>query len=230
VDTGQGCTYRGDVSSPGEQSRPDEGGGAPAPYGPTPFDDPRGGRSDLPPYVYNPYANVSYPSTYPAAPAGLGAVDEARPVRRPGTMHLALLLHVVAALPYLLVGFLAMFGAPEAVATLPAEQLAQLQQLGVDPEQTIRSMGLLILAVAAVFLLLAILAWTGRGWARALLAAMTTGFVLLVFAFVAAAGGQGVGMNGATLVVLAGPVVLAAAGVVLMFGSAARAWFSRPRR
>jgi hypothetical protein len=218
------------VTSPGEQSRPDEGRGAPAPYGPTPFDDPRGSRSDLPPYVYNPYANVSYPSTYPAAPAGLGPAENSPPVRRPGSVHLALLLHVVAALPYLLVGFLAMFGAAEAVATLPAEQLGQLQQLGVDPEQTIRSMGLLILAVAVVFLLLAILAWAGRGWARALLAAMTAGFVLLVFAFVAAAGGQGVGAGAGSLLVLAGPVVLAVVGVVLLFGSAARAWFSRPRR
>jgi hypothetical protein len=230
VDTGQGCTYRGDVTSPGEQSRPDEGGGTPPPNGATPYDDPRGGRADLPPYVYNPYANVSYPSTYPAAPAGLGSTDDVGPVRRPGTLHLALLLHVVAALPYLLVGFLATFGAAAAVATLPAEQLAQLQQLGVDPEQTIRSMGLLILAVAAVFLLLAVLTWTGRGWARALLAAMTAGFVLLVFAFVAAAGGQGVATDGATLLILAGPVVLAVLGVVLTFGPAARAWFSRPRR
>jgi hypothetical protein len=37
-------------------------------------------------------------------------------------------------------------------------------------------------------------------------------------------------VDGASLVVLAGPVVLAVAGVVLMFGAAARAWFSRPRR
>jgi hypothetical protein len=223
------------VTSPGDQSRPDEGGGPPPPYGTTPYDDPRGNRADLPPYVYNPYANVSYPATYPApptdpGPAGLEPGGDTTPVRRPGALHLALVLQVVAALPYLLVGFLAAFGAAAAVATLPAEQLAQLQQLGVDPEQTIRSMGLLILAVAAGFLLLAVLAWSGRGWARALLAAMTAGFVLLVFAFVAAAGGQGVGVDGATLLVLAGPVVLAAVGVVLMFGSAARAWFSRPRR
>jgi hypothetical protein len=229
VDTRRTRTYRGDVSSPGDQ-RPDEGGGAPSPYGPTPYDDPRAGRPDLPPYVYNPYGNVSYPSTYPVPPAGLGA-EEARPVlRRPGALTLALVLHVVAAVPFLLFGLLATLGAAAAAATLPPDQVAQLRQLGVDPEQTVRSMGLLVLVVAVVFLLLAVLAFTGRGWARALLAAMTAGFVLVVFAFVAAAGGQGVPAVGAALLVLAVPAALAVAGVVLMFGTAARAWFSRPRR
>lgn len=241
MDTGQGRTYRGGVTSPGEQRGPDEGWRPPTPpeqspesqayrpgaYGPTPYDDP-GDRAD-PPYVYNPYANVSYPSTYPAPPAGLGT-DDRVPARRPGSMHAALALLLVATVPYLLGGVLAVLGAGSAASAVPPEQLAELERLGVNLEQLVRSAGLVVLAVAFVFALLAILAWTGRGWARALVTAMTTGFVLMVFVFIAAASAQGVPVDGASLVVLAGPVVLAAIGVVLMFGSAAREWFSRGRR
>ena len=45
----------------------------------------------------------------------------------------------------------------------------------------------------------------------------------------AAASAQGVAMDAGSLVVIAGPVLLAAVAVALMFGSAARAWFSAPR-
>jgi hypothetical protein len=226
------------VSSAGEPHRPDDGPRAdqpyptpdPAgrPYGPTPYDDPAPGRG-VPPHVYNPYGNVSYPATYPVPPAGQGPDDAAPPVRRPGTVNLALVLLVLAALPYLLIGLLAMAASGDVEAAVPPDQLAQLQQLGVDLEQVVRATGAVLLAVALVFLLLAVLAWTGRGWARALLAAMAGGFVLTVLASVAAASSQGAVLDVAGLLVLALPVVLAAVGVGLMFGSAARAWFARPR-
>ncbi len=228
------------MSSAGDPHRPDDGprpdqpypgpAGPPAaghPYGPTPYDDPaRGGG---PPHVYNPYGNVSYPTTYPVPPAGLGPDDAAPPVRRPGSVHLALVLSVVAALPYLLIGLLAMAASGDVEAAVPPDQLAQLQQLGVDLEQVVRITGVVLLAVALVFVLLAVLAWTGRGWARALLAAMTGGFVLMVLASVAAASSQGAAVDAGGLLVLALPVVLAAVGVGLLFGSAARAWFAGPR-
>jgi hypothetical protein len=212
VDTARGRTYRGEMSSPGDQGRPDE----PAP--------------ELPPYVYNPYGNVSYPATYPVPPAGFAPEDDRPPVRRPGTLHVALVLQVLAALPYLLFGFLATTGAETAVAALPPEQLTPLREAGFDPVQLVRSMGALVLGVAGVFVLLALLAWTGRPWARGLLAAMTIGFVLLVLAFVAAGPAQGLAVDGASLLVLAAPVTLAAVGVAMLFGAAARAWFTRPRR
>jgi hypothetical protein len=253
VDTGLVRTYRGDVSRPGDPQRPDEGDGPRAeqpsperpgqghppqgypgyvarPYGPTPYDDPRTEQQDVPPYVYNPYGNVSYPATYPAPPAGLGPGDDRLPARRPGTLHLALVLLVVSTLPYLLGGLLAVLGASAAAAAVPPDEQAELQRLGVNVEQVVRTGGTVVLVVALVFLLLAVLAWTGRGWARALLAAMTAGFVLMLVAVVVAAGSQGTALDGASLLVLAGPVVLAVIGVLLVFSGAARVWFSRLRR
>jgi hypothetical protein len=240
VDTGRTRTYRGDVTSPGDPQRPDDAGrtgpeqGRPGqdhpsrPFGPTPYDDPAAGPGS-PPYVYNPYGNFSYPASYPTPPAGLGPDDAALPAHRPGSVTVGLVLAVISALPYLLVGFLAVAAAGTIEAAVPPEQLAQLQQVGVDLEQLVRSTGIVLLVVALLFVLLAVLAWTGRRWARALLAAMTAGFVLMVFASLAVASSQGVAMDGGSLVVIAGPVVLAAVGVALMFGSAARAWFSAPR-
>jgi hypothetical protein len=243
MDTGRARTYRGDVTSPGDPQRPDDAGrsgpgqaypgpGAGRPSGPMPYDDPAPGPGDpsTPPYVYNPYGNFTYPTSYPTPPAGLGPDDTVPPARRPGTVTLGLVLAVVSALPYLLVGFLAVTAAGEVEAAVPPEQLAQLQQVGVDLQQVVRTTGIVLLVVALLFVLLAVLAWTGRRWARALVAAMTAGFVLMVFASLAVASSQGVAMDGGSLVVIAGPVVLAAVGVALMFGSAARAWFSQPRR
>jgi hypothetical protein len=243
VDTGRTRTYRGVVTSPGDPQRPHDAGragpeqGRPGqdhpfrPFGPTPYDDPAAdpNGSNAPPYVYNPYGNVSYPASYPTHPAGLGPDDAALPAHRPRSVTMGLVLAVISTLPYLLVGFLAVAAAGAVEAAVPPEQLAQLQQVGVDLEQVVRSTGIVLLVVALLFVLLAVLAWTGRRWARALLAAMTAGFVLMVFVSVAAASAQGVAMDAGSLVVIAGPVLLAAVAVALMFGSAARAWFSAPR-
>ena len=208
MDSGEGRTYRDGVSSPGdERGRPD-----PA----------------EPPYVYNPYGNFAYPSSYPT-PAGLGPGAEPPPARRPGSMHLALLLVIVSALPYVLVGLAAVAGAGQAASVLPPEDLAQLQQLGIDIAQVVRTTGLVIAAVALLYVLLGVLAWTGRGWARALLAATTAGFVLMAVASVLAAGSQGLALNGASVLILVVPIVVALAGVALMFGGAARDWFARRR-
>jgi hypothetical protein len=245
VDTGEGRSYRGVVTSPGDQRQPDEGG-RPHPDQPYPtqqYVDPRYaqpgtpygngpyGSAGEPPYVYNPYGNVSYPATYPSAPAGLGGAPDAMlPARRPGSMHFALLLMVLSTLPYLLFGLVAVLGARTAAEAIPPDQLSQFEELGIDLEQFVRLTGIALLGIAVVFLLLAILAWSGRRWARALVAAMTVGFALMVVASVAAAGSQGVPVDAASLLLLAVPVVLAVVGVTLMFGRGARDWFSRPRR
>lgn len=238
MDTGRPRTYRGDVTSPGDRYPPDEGDRAqPNPnqqyaaglYGRTPDDDAAGGRAE-PPYVYNPYGNVSYPATYPVPPAGLGPGDDRTPMRRPGVLHVALALLLVSAVPYLLGGLLAVLGAGSVEAAVPPEQQAQMQQLGVDLEQVVRTAGALLLAVSLAFVLLAVLAWTGRRWARALLAALTVGIMLMVLVILLAGTSQGVPLDGAGLLMLAGPAVLALVGVVLMFGAAAREWFARSRR
>ena len=237
MDTGRERTYRGRVSSPGEQRRPDDGG---PPY-PNPYSDrppagqpdrpggPYGSQSDAPPYVYNPYGNFSYPSSYPVPPAGLGPEGAAAPARRPGVLHAALVLLLLSAAPYLLSGLLLVLVAGDAATSVPQAQLDQLRELGVDVEQVVRAFGVGLLVVALVFVLLAVLAWRGRRWARALLAVLTVGFVLMALVSVLAASSQGAALDPGGLLVIAGPAVLALVGVVLMFRPAARAWFDRLR-
>ena len=214
------------VNSPADPYRPDDGPRsdppypAQRPYGPTPYDEP-----GALPHVYNPYGNVSYPATYPAAPAGLGPDHPVAPARRPGSVHLALVLMLLSALPYLLIGLLAFAGAGDIAAAVPPEALPQLPP-GTDLASLVRTTGAVMLGVVVVFLLLAVLAWSGRGWARALAAAMVGGFALMVLASVASTAAVGA----LPVLLLVVPVLLAAAGVALLFGSAARAWFSRPRR
>ena len=186
-----------------------------------------GATSEEPPYVYNPYGNFPYPASYPT-PAGLGPESELPP-KRPGSLHLALLLVVVAALPYLFVGLAAVAVAPQAASALPPEDLAQLQQLGVDIAQVMRATGFLILVIALAYVVLGVLAWTGRRWARALLGAFTAGFVLMIAAAVVGGGSQGLGLDAGSLLVLVVPLVLALAALGLMFGGAARDWFARRR-
>ena len=206
--------------------------GAPAypgsPYDRSPYEQSTGDGSAEPPYVYNPYGNYPYPASYPTSPAGLGP-EPVLPPRRPGSLHLALLLVVLSAVPYLLVGLLAVAGAGQAATSLPPDDLAQLQQLGIDLAQMIRITGFVMLAVALGFILLGVLAWGGRRWARALLAASAAGFALMVVTSVVAAGSQGLPLDAASLAVLALPLILALASVGLMFVPAARDWFDRRR-
>jgi len=186
-----------------------------------------GATPEEPPYVYNPYGNFPYPASYPT-PAGLGPEPELPPTR-PGSLHLALLLVVVAALPYLFVGLAAVAVADQAASALPPEDLAQLQQLGVDIAQVMRATGFVILAIGLAYVVLGVLAWTGRRWARALLGAFTAGFVLMIAVAVVGAGSQGLGLDAGSLLVLVVPLVLALAALALMFGGAARDWFARRR-
>ena len=225
------------MSSPGDGRVPDERPGPdPAPPGPAEaWPGPPSGQlphgpaqpADLP-YVYNPYSNYQYPASYPASPAGLGP-EPLPPPRRPRLLHLALLLVVLSSLPYVLVGVLALAGAGQAATALPPEDLAQLQELGVDLAQVVRITGVLLLAIALLYVLLGVLAWTGRRWARALLALLTVGFMLMVAASVLAAGSQGLALDAGSVVVLGLPLTLALLGLGLMFHPAARDWFARRR-
>src|SRR5690242_14727824 len=145
------------MSSPADGRPPDESGRLPSgpppggtgpagdgqpPYTRSPYDGPA--TPQEPPYVYNPYGNYAYPASYPS-PAGLGPEPELPP-KRPGSLHLALLLLVVAALPYLFVGLAAVVVADQAASALPPEDLAQLQELGVDIAQVVGATGVGILA------------------------------------------------------------------------------------
>jgi hypothetical protein len=221
-------TGPGDERPPGGRQDP----AAPAPPGQFQYGPQYGGPGapTEPPYVYNPYGNFAYPSSYPS-PAGLGAEAEPPP-KRPGSMHLALLLVVVSAVPYLFGGLVAVAGAGQAAAALTPENIAQLEQLGVSVAQftqVVRVTGVLLLAFALAYVLLGVLAWTGRRWARGLLAATTVGFALMAAVFVLVAGSQGLAEGGVSVLVLALPLAVALAGVGLMFGGAARDWFARRR-
>lgn len=250
MDTAPDHAYRGAVSSPGDPRRPDDTPrsdqpfptegyppGPPQGYGPPgqaapPYGAPGYGQGpyEQPPHVYNPYGNVSYPSSYPVPPAGLGPDDAALPAKRPGSVTLALVLLLLSTVPYLLGALLVLVASGGAAEALPPEQLAQLQQLGVDLEQVVRTVGVVLLVIALVFALLAVLAWTGRRWARALVAAMVVGFTLMVLFSVVATVSGGGAADPIGILFLAGPVALAGAGVALLFGSAARDWFARLRR
>jgi hypothetical protein len=226
VDTGQGRTYRGAVTTPADPHRRPDEGGRQEPLPPSPY----GGAPTEPPYVYNPYGNHTYPTsypTYPTPPAGLG--DAPPPPRRPGSLHLALVLLVLAALPYLVSGLLAALSAEEVATGLTPAERAQMEQLQLDPVALVRTGGQVVLAVALVFVVLAVLAHGGRRWARGLLTALTVGCGLLVAATAAAGGAQGLALGGG-VALLAVPVLLAVVGVALMFAPAARPWFDRRRR
>ncbi len=196
-------------------------------YGQAPYAGSAGNAPTEPPYVYNPYGNYAYPTSYPS-PAGLGPEAEPPP-KRPGSMHVALLLVFVSALPYLFIGLAAIVVSGQAATALSPDDLGRLEQLGVDVGQVMRTTGAVIVAVALAYVLLGVLAWTGRRWARALLAATTVGFVLMVAASVLAAGSQGLALDGGSVLVLAVPLVVALAGLALMFGGTARDWFARRR-
>lgn len=227
---------------PGQQGQPTYGtgyGGVQYPYpagdGPTqqnpypgqphPGQAPQGGS----PYPYNPYAQPSPygQSPYGGYPAGLG--DKPSPVSRPGIMVVGLILSILSALPFLAFGVLFLV-VPLDTSVIPPELLdaPELAQAGLTPESLlsfIRIFGGIFAVLALVYILFAVLAFTGRNWARILLAVMTGGFsVFLVFGAV-----SGGAADPASAAILLAPVALAVAGVVLLFLAPSNAYFSRPR-
>ena len=201
---------------------------------PGPASDP----ADLP-HVYNPYAGVSYPSSYPVPsavpPAGLGPDGAVGPARRPGALHLALVLLLVATLPSLLPGLLLAL-APEQLTAVLDAQREQLRGQGVelppaaDLVPVLRAAGILLLVLGGVFALLALLAWAGRRWARTLVGALAVlWFVAAVGLVLLATAGQGVAPDAGSLLAIIGPPALALVGALLLFRPAARAWYGRVR-
>ena len=174
------------------------------------------------PYVYNPYAGPP--------PAGTGGDDRSQPVRRPGLMVLSLVLLALSALPFLaggLVFLVVPIEVQEIVDLRPTiDPSGQLAAAGITPEQIlsiIRAAGGIVAALAAVFVLFAVLAFTGRNWARILVTVLTVGFALLLLAGVVQ--GAGAGGSGLSIAVLLASV----AGVVLMFVPASQQYFARRR-
>ncbi|MBW0118169.1 hypothetical protein [Pseudonocardia abyssalis] len=223
---------------PGQQGRPAYGTGyggvqypypegqAPAPQPPVqPYPGPANqGQS----YPYNPYGQASPygQSPYGGYPAGLD--DKASgPVTRPGIMVLALVLKVLAALPYLAFGVLFLV-VPLDASLIPPELLdaPELAEAGLTTEtllSVVRVIGGFFAVLAVLYILFAVLAFAGRNWSRILVTVMTVGFALFLL-FAAVSGGAA---DPASAAILLGPVALAVAGVVILFLPASNAYFSR---
>jgi len=185
--------------------------------------------------AYNPYGQQPYPdpSQYPAAFPG-----EIPPVRRPGSLFFALLLHLLSTLPFLGAAAAILIGGAAILSMIPAEQLAEFQTLvGVDVVGLVFGFAVFVGVLALLFVLLSILAVAGRNWARILVTVMTVFFVLLNgFWTVIYVGGAAAGQTLAAgefligLAIIAGPGVLALIGTILMFLPAANRFYASRRR
>ncbi len=149
------------------------------------------------------------------------------PVKRPGLMVLALVLMVLAALPFLVGGVAGLFTIT--ATDIPAEVLndARVVQAGGTPALILQAVQLLLgimIVVALVYLLLAFLAFRGRNWARIVVAVLTVGFVLLLLAGLVSGGGSG-GVLGLAVFLLVATI----GGVVILFLPDSNRFFSRPR-
>lgn len=180
-----------------------------------------------------PYQQQAFPSIG-QPPAGLGPEGAVRPPR-PRAMLLALILQIVAALPFLFSG-VTLLAAPGVVASaLPTEVLEPaLEGTGLTVDDVtatlpaaIQTLGGIFLVVAALFVLFAVLAFTGRNWARVLVAVMSAGFALLMLINLLGALGSG---DVLTLVVVVGLLVVTVVPIVVLFRADANAFFSRVRR
>ncbi|WP_345384612.1 hypothetical protein [Pseudonocardia yuanmonensis] len=165
-------------------------------------------------FAYSPYAEASPPGD-----------AEPRQVRRPGTMVGALVLLVLSAVPFLVFGVLGLF-LPISKDMFPPELGldAMLTQYNVTFDQFLQAVRLLLALVAAlalVYMGLAVAAFAGRSWGRVAVTALTVlfcGFLLL-----------NLGGGGASSLLVIAPVVLAVAGVVLMFVRPSANWFAARR-
>lgn len=168
---------------------------------------------------YSPYGPYS-----PPAP-GLESVQP--PPRRPGIVTLGLVLVVLSALPFLAFGVLFLV-VPLGPDLLPPDILdtPQFRDAGItDVELLItgfRVVAGLLAGLALIYLLFAVFAFTGRNWARILVAVMTAGFAaFLLLGALSALGADPVG-----LVILVVPVVLAVGGVATWFAPQANRWYA----
>ena len=191
------------------------------PQYPGPYPGPPQNPGPYPGPQQNPYSYSPYGSPYAGAPAP-------EPVRRPGVMVVALLLEILATLPFLFLGALFLF-APLNTSNIPPELLnsPRLQQAGATPELIISAMRLvggIVLAFAVLYLLFGILSFAGRNWARIILTVLTIGFALLLVAGLVASGGaiDTISVSGLLLILILG-------AVAILFSPGANAWYASRR-
>jgi hypothetical protein len=143
-------------------------------------------------------------------------------------MVVSLVLMVIAALPFLVIGA-ALLLIPLNASNIPTELLdsPSLQAAGATPELLITAMRILggfVLVIAVLYLLFGILAFARRNWARIITAVLTVGFALLLVAGI-------VGSGGAvdTISISAVLLVLVLGAVAILFSPGANAWYAYRR-
>ncbi len=190
--------------------------GQPPPYGaPPPYAQQPGQ------FAYNPYG-----SPYPA---GLGD-DQLPRASRPGLMVLSLVLLCLSALPFLLLGVLLLAVPLDIDSVLPTiDPNGQLAAAGITPDQLesiVRVMGGLFAGLAAIYILFAVLAFTGKNWARIVVALLTAGFALMLLAGLVTGGAA----DGGSLALVGVVLIASIGGTVILFLPDSQRFFANPKR
>lgn len=168
------------------------------------------------PHGYDPYSGTG--------PAGFGAGGP-EPAKRPGLMVLALVLMVLAALPFLVGGVYGLVAVN--AGSIPPELLTnpELVQAGATPALLVQAVRLvcgIMLAIALVYIAAAVLAFRGRNAGRIIATVLTVAFVLLLL------GGLAGGAAAGGLIGFVAFLVVATVGsVVILFLPVSNAFFSR---
>jgi len=164
-------------------------------------------------------------SPYGPPPAGTGG--DAAPARRPGSVVLGLVLMALAALPFLAFGLLFLL-APLGPGLFPADVLATpgLAEAGITSVDQLfgllRAGGAVLTGLAVVYLVIAVIGFLGRNWARILTAVMTGGFAVLLLLVVLSA----IAVDPLSAMFLLVPLVLSVAGIILWFVPRASRWYA----
>ncbi|WP_346270963.1 hypothetical protein [Pseudonocardia sp.] len=204
---------------------PRAGGWYGAPQQPYPQSQPYAAPQHAPPQQAG-YGGPDVSGGWAPSPAGMVAEPEAP--RRPGSVALGMVLMILAALPFLILGV--------AGTTVPLTRDMFPPELGLDGllaqsaltfEQLVAAVRVLLAFIALLalaYIVLAVVAFTGRNWAR-----VTATVLTAVFSVVMLLNLPGVLGDPSALAVVLAPAVLGIAGVLLMRTPPASAWFASRR-
>ncbi len=215
------------MSTPPEEPRYGTG------YGGARYPLPEGGQQQPPaeqpggPYApqSGPYAQYSPYGPYTPPPAGLEEQVE-RPAR-PGVVVVGLVLLLLAALPFLAFGLLFLL-VPLGPDVLPPTILdnPQLRDAGITDigvlVSAVRFLGGLFAVLALVYAVFVVIGFTGRNWARILVAVMSAGFAAFLLLGLVS-GGAG---DPASALILLVPVLLVVGGIATWFVPQANRWYA----
>jgi hypothetical protein len=189
---------------------PPKSGGSYAQYPQNPY-----GANAGNPYPYTPYASTPSQPEPPQAPR-----------TRPGTVVAGVAMLVVSALPFVVLGVLSLFTPltqAELQSVLPPE--LNLEQTLTDANvtfdqllQALRLMFAIITLLSLAFVAVSLVALTGKRWARTTVTALGVLFAIFLV--------LNLSVSGAGLLV-AVPLVLLVAGIVLLHRRPSSEWFAR---